>query len=152
VFWENLRANFIPYLLAFVASICWGLYSNLSRRWAGRTEIGAVPIFLLSTGVVLMVVRVFFPEETRLTFHIALELLYTAIFPTLLAYTFWDTAMRKGRIVLVAALSYFIPVLSTVINCLVLKVVVGLHVWIACILVITGAVICRFSIIDETIT
>lgn len=152
VFWENLRANFLPYMLAFVASISWGFYSNLSRRWAGCTESGAVPIFLLSTGLILTIVRVFFPEEPRLASHMALELLYTAIFPTLLAYIFWDTAMRKGRIILVAALSYFIPVLSTVISCLILKVVVGLHVWIACILVITGAVICRFSIIDETIT
>ena len=38
--WEmfkgNFQVNYFPYLLAFLAAISWGLYSNLARRWASH--------------------------------------------------------------------------------------------------------------------
>ena len=33
----------VPYGLALVAAICWGLYTNLSRRWAAGNDGGGVP-------------------------------------------------------------------------------------------------------------
>lgn len=152
--WEGFRSNFqvnyFPYILAFLASISWALYSNLSRLWASHTESGAVPIFLLVTGLILTVIRFMFPEKSQWTPRVVYELLYMAIFPTFLAYVFWDNAMRKGRIILVASLSYFIPLLSIIITSLYLHVVVRTNLWIACTLVIVGAIICKFSIIDIT--
>lgn len=71
-----------------------------------------------------------------------------SIFPTFLAYTLWDKAMRKGKIILVVSFSYFTPLLSIIISSLYLQVVVRANLWIACALVITGAVICKFSIYD----
>jgi len=78
------------------------------------------------------------------------ELLYMSIFPTFLAYLFWDRAMRKGKIILVASLSYFTPLLSIIISSLYLRVAVNANLWAACGLVIAGAIICKFSIIDKT--
>jgi drug/metabolite transporter (DMT)-like permease len=71
-----------------------------------------------------------------------------SVFPTFLAYTFWDRAMRKGNIILVASFSYFTPLLSIIISSLYLQVVIKNNLWIACGLVIVGAVICKFSIVD----
>ena len=34
----NLGINWSPYMLAFVAAVCWALYSNLTRRWARGAE------------------------------------------------------------------------------------------------------------------
>ena len=150
VFKGNFKISYLPYLIAFVAAISWGLYSDLSRRWAGHTESGAVPIFLLVTGLILTVLRFVFPEEVHWTPRVVIELLYMSIFPTFLAYSFWDTAMRKGKIILVASLSYFTPLLSIIISSLYLQVVIQANLWIACGLVITGAVICKFSIVDKT--
>jgi len=150
--WEGFKGNFqincLPYLLAFMAAISWGLYSNLSRRWAGHVESGAVPIFLLFTGLILTILRFIFPKESYWTPRVVIELLYMSIFPTFLAYTFWDRAMRKGKIILVASLSYFTPFLSIIISSFYLQVVVRANLWIACALVIMGAVICKFSIYD----
>ncbi len=150
--WEgfkgNFQVNYLPYLLAFMAAISWGLYSNLARRWASHTESGAVPIFLLVTGLILTLLRFVFPEESNWTPRVVVELLYMSIFPTFLAYTLWDRAMRKGKIILVASLSYFTPLLSIIISSLYLQVVVRANLWVACALVITGAVICKFSIYD----
>ena len=152
--WEAFKGNFqvsyLPYLLAFLAAISWGLYSNLVRRWAGHTEGGAVPLFLLVTGLVLTIIRFIFPEESYWTARVVVVLLYMSVFPTFLAYFFWDRAMRKGNIILVASLSYFTPLLSIIISSLYLQVAVKANLWIACGLVIVGAVICRFSIIDKT--
>ncbi|MBE3113249.1 MAG: aromatic amino acid DMT transporter YddG [Actinobacteria bacterium] len=150
VFKGNFQVSYLPYLLAFMAAITWGLYSNLVRRWAGHTEGGAVPLFLLATGLVLTTIRFMFPEESYWTPQVIVELLYMSVFPTFLAYTFWDRAMRKGKIILVVSLSYFTPLLSIVISSLYLQVVIKPTLWIACGLVIAGAVICKFSIIDKT--
>ena len=150
VFKGNFQVNYFPYLLAFMAAISWGLYSILVRRWAGHTESGAVPFFLLGTGLVLIVIRFMFPEESYWTPRVVVELLYMSVFPTFLAYTFWDRAMRKGNIILVASLSYFTPLLSIIISSLYLQVTIKPSLWIACGLVIAGAVICKFSIMDKT--
>ena len=151
--WEGFKGNFqingLPYLLAFMAAVSWGLYSNLSRRWAGHTEGGAVPIFLLVTGLILTILRFAFLEESYWTPRIVIELLYMSIFPTFLAYTFWDKAMRKGKIILVASLSYFTPLLSIIISSLYLQVVVRENLWIACGLVIVGAIICKYSVVNR---
>jgi len=133
-----------------MAAVTWGLYSNLVRRWAGHTEGGAVPLFLLVTGLILTIIRLIFPEESYWTPRVVLELLYMSVFPTFLAYIFWDRAMRKGNIILVVSLSYFTPLLSIVITSLYLGVVIKPTLWIACGLVIVGAVICKFSIVDKT--
>ena len=150
VFKGNFQVNYLPYLLAFLAAISWGLYSILVRRWAGHTEGGAVPLFLMVTGLILTVVRFMFPEESYWTPRVVAELLYMSIFPTFLAYFFWDRAMRKGNIILVASLSYFTPLFFIIISFLYLQIVIKSSLWIACALVVIGAVICRFSIIDKT--
>ena len=150
VFKGNFQVNYFPYLLAFEAAVSWGLYSNLVRRWAGHTEGGAIPFFLLITGLILTTIRFMFPEVSSWTPRVVAELLYMSIFPTILAYFFWDRAIRKGKIILVASLSYFTPLLSIVISSLYLQVVIKPSLWIACGLVIVGAVICKFSIVDKT--
>jgi len=151
IFMEDFRLNSIPYILAFMASICWGLYSNLSRRWGGDVNAGAaVPFFLLSTGLILLAVKPFFfdIETTRWTSRVVIQFLYVVLFPGLLSYVFWDAGIRKGDHTLLASLSYFIPLFSTVISSLLLEVFIGLYLWIALLLVITGAIICKVSVHD----
>jgi len=145
-FLENVCGNAWPYALALVAAVSWGFYSNLSRRWAGSAEGNGVPVFLLATGLVLTAMRGLFNEEPRWTPRAAVELVYMAVFPTMLAYVFWDTAMRRGRLILVASLSYFAPLLSTAVSCAYLRVLPGPKLWVACALVTAGAVICNRSI------
>jgi drug/metabolite transporter (DMT)-like permease len=133
-----------------MAAITWGLYSNLVRRWAGHSEGGAVPLFLLVAGLILTTIRFIFPEESCWTPRVIVELLYMSVFPTFLAYFFWDRAMRKGKMILVASLSYFTPLLSIMTSSLYLQVAIKPSLWTACGLVIAGAIICKFSIIDKT--
>lgn len=77
-------------------------------------------------------------------------LAYNVIFPVMLAYAFWDYAMRTGRIVLLASLSYLIPILSTGISALFLGLTPRAVLWLACALVIAGALVCKLSIGERT--
>jgi drug/metabolite transporter (DMT)-like permease len=145
---QNIQENSLPYLFAFIAAVSWALYSTLARKWAGDNEEGAVPIFLFFTGITLFILRFFFQEETIWSFKVGIELLYMAIFPTFLAYFFWDQAMRRGNIVLVATLSYFTPLLSVFISSLYLQITIDIRLWVASILVVIGAIISKYSILE----
>ena len=58
-------------------------------------------------------------------------------------------AMRNGRIILVAAFSYLTPVLSMFVSSLRLGIRPGLTLWVACAMVVVGAVVCKLSISDD---
>jgi drug/metabolite transporter (DMT)-like permease len=148
-FFERLAGNWPPYALAFVAAVCWALYSNLARRWAREAEGGAVPLFLLASGLALAGLRVTFPERTDWTIQPVLELVYMAVFSSVLAYTFWDIAMRRGNVALVASLAYLTPLLSIVFGSLYLGVGIGRDLWAGCLLVIAGSITCKLSVKED---
>ena len=142
----NLSTNWSPYLLALTAAVCWALYSNLARRWAGQAEGGGVPLFLLASGLVLAVLKLNVAETTYWTNRSVVELAYMAIFPTVIAYSFWDTAMRRGNMILVASLSYLTPLVSIIIASIYLAVPMGTYLWLGCLLVVVGSIMCKLSV------
>ncbi len=148
-FLKNIKNSSLPYILALIAAISWALYSNLVRKWAAAGNGGAVPIFLFITGLFLLMLRIFFKEESTWSIRVILELVYMVIFPTFLAYSFWDQAMRCGDILLVASLSYLTPILSILISSIYLQINININLWIASILVVIGALISRYSISES---
>jgi drug/metabolite transporter (DMT)-like permease len=146
-FSKNLHSNPTAYVLAFVAAVSWGLYSNLARRWADPEGRGAVQLFIPVTGIILLGLRLVLPEEGSWTARAVGEALILSL-ATTAAYIFWDIAMRKGDVVLVASGSYFTPLLSTLVSCIYLGVTAGLKVWVGCVLIVAGAIVSRASISD----
>lgn len=145
-FTANLRTGMLPYLCALASAVSWSFYSNLSRRWGGDAAGWGTPVFLLASGIILGLLRFGVSETSHWTPRAFLELLYMAAFPALLGYTCWEIAMRRGRMVLVVALSYFTPVLSTLISAVRLGVNPGPLLWAATAMVAIGAMICKRSI------
>jgi drug/metabolite transporter (DMT)-like permease len=141
----------LPYSLALLAAVSWALYTNLSRRWASGNDSGAVPLFLLASGALLGVFRLFSPETTLWSNQTGLELAYMALFPGMLAYVLWDIAIRKGEIILVASLSYLTPLLSTLFSALILSVQPGAVLWLGAGLLIIGAFVSKISIYDPAV-
>jgi drug/metabolite transporter (DMT)-like permease len=143
-FRANVGVNGLPYALALVGAMTWALYSNLARRWGGEGD--GVPLFILASGIVALPLRAVFPETPSWDGRVVAEFVYMAVFVTAFAYVFWDRAMRKGNMVLVAALSYFTPLLSTVVSAVHLGVAPGPRIWVACALVVAGAAVCRLAV------
>ncbi len=137
----NLGAYPTPYVLGTVAALAWALYSNLSRRLAGPGHISGVPVFLLVSGAILALLHLLSAEQPHWTTRTLLELAYAALLPSLLAYSFWEIAMRHGRLSLIVPVSYFTPLLATIVSCYYLSVPMGASLWIACGLVTAGAVL-----------
>ena len=145
---SNAAANPLAYLLAFAAAVMWALYSNLTRRLAGAEGTSGAFLFLPVTGAVLLAVSLTNPEEGAWTVRAVIE---TALLgaSTTIAYLLWDVAMRKGDVVLVAAGSYFVPLLATLVSCLYLTIVPGLPLLAGCLLLVAGSLLSWKSISDR---
>ena len=119
---SRVGSNPLPYGLAFVAAIAWGLFSNSGRKWGPEKGIGALPLFVLVTGLLLTVLRLTAHEQPHWSLEAVGLVLWVSIFPISLAYAFWDIGVRTGSMVVLASLSYLIPALSTLISTLFLGV------------------------------
>ncbi len=138
----------VPYLLALVAAVTWSLYSNLSRRLAKDAAGSAVPVFLLASGLSLLILRAFFSESTAWSPLSFAMLSYMTLLPALGAYACWEYAMRHGRVAIVAAISYATPLLSTLLLCALQGVPMTMTLWVGCLLIIGGAVICKLGVVE----
>ncbi len=146
---SELRTNpaaLAAYGFALLAAVTWGFYSNLSRKWGGAQDGSSIPFFLLVSGLLMGVLRLFRPERMMPGPAVLLEMAYVVLFPIIFAFIFWDLAMRKGRMILVVSLSYFIPLFSTWISCVRLGVSPGRTLWIGTGLIITGAFVCKAAV------
>ena len=139
-FTANITSNPAAYGLALIAAVSWALYSGLARRWSSDNHAGAVPLFMLVTGTVLLSMRILHPEAGTFDVKVWAEILFLCV-STTIAYVFWDIAMRKGNIVLVLSFSYLAPFFSTLVICFYLRVVPGLMLWLGVFLVVAGSFI-----------
>lgn len=152
-FFREMQGSPVPYLMAAGAAISWGLYSVLNKYWNERYDLAnghliVAPVFLVS-GIILLALMPFFDETAVWSARVIGELIYLALFPWLVAYNFWALATQGGRIVFLGVASMFLPLMSTVVSCIYLRVVPGPLLWGACVLTIAGAALCMRSIEDE---
>ncbi len=146
-FIANLQANAVPYALAVSAAVTWALYSNLIRRWTPDVRGGALPLFLLVGGVIMLAARGLVDDgPPRWSWGILPPLAFMVVGPTMLSYILWDVAMRRGNPTLVASAAYITPILSTLTSAIVLQILPAPAVWLGCVLVVGGAVVCRVSL------
>jgi drug/metabolite transporter (DMT)-like permease len=149
-FQRNITGNAIPYLLGLTAAVSWALYSNFSRKLVGDSDGGA-GFFILITGIVLGSLSFAFSEPRQLSSQVVGQLLYQAIFTSFVATLMWDAAMRKGNVILVAIVSTFLPLVTTVVSALLLGVNLGLPIWIGALLVVSGTALSKRSFQSEVV-
>jgi drug/metabolite transporter (DMT)-like permease len=150
-FSTNMMSHPAVYALGLLAAVSWALYSTLARRWSGPDGGGAVPWFIVVTGLALLLLRQLYPEAGSWHLRTVMETLFMGL-ATALAYVCWDVAMRKGDVVLVAACSYLTPFLSTVVSCIYLGVTPGRSLWVGCGFLIAGSLLSWHSISQTAAT
>jgi drug/metabolite transporter (DMT)-like permease len=143
-FGSHLVSNPAAYGLGALAGVIWGLYSNLTRRWGGSGR-GGVLLFTLATGLAFATGLLFQSSPGLWSPRVLAEIGCLAL-ATATAYVCWDTAMRQGDLALVAACSYFTPLLSTVVSCVYLGVWPSASLWAGCGCVIAGSLLSWRSI------
>lgn len=149
--WAGLAAgvssNPACHALAAAAAVAWALYSNLARRWGDQDGEDGVRLFTLGAGLLLGLASLAWPaarDEARgaaagaWSAPAALEVAGLGL-ATALAYAFWDAAVRRGNLILVAAASYLAPLLSTLVSCAYLGVRPGPALWAGCAGIVAGS-------------
>lgn len=133
----NFADNPLSYALAFLAAFLWAAYSVQARRYgSGKSAVG---LFLLATGGLLWI-RYFQSEQPPMQFSLAaaLQVLVLGTF-TATAYSAWNIGIQRGSIGLLAALSYFTPVLSSCLASVWLGVTPPWTFWLGVAMVTTGS-------------
>jgi drug/metabolite transporter (DMT)-like permease len=142
---QNLSSRPAAYALALAAALCWALYSVLARKWAGGSASGGVDLFLPATAAVMLLLAATVDEPQGWGSRPAAEALALGM-ATWAAYLLWDSAMRTGSIVLVAAGSYLTPLFSTFASCLYLAVVPAAGLWIGCGMLVAGSLASWYAV------
>lgn len=144
---DHLHENPWPYPLALLNALCWAGYTVASRRLLRPEQPDALPLFMLAAGLLLLPVSHLVPHPAHWSWPVAGALLFAAIFPSLIAYSLWDLAVRRADLNLLTAASYATPLLATLVNCLLHQTPVTPVLLIACALVIGGAALCKYSLL-----
>jgi drug/metabolite transporter (DMT)-like permease len=136
------RINPVCYSLAILAAIAWALYSNLARKLSNPEGASAVPLYMVVTGVVLLIASSWLAEPYGATGGDWLIMTGWAV-GAAVAYLFWDIGMRFGNVVVISTMSMLIPLVSTVITAVASGHGITLPLVGAAALVVFGSDLCR---------
>jgi len=140
------------YTLALIAAFLWAIYSNLAKKIIVNDDLLAVPLFFIIIGVIFFLILLVKGESPNISisgWKSYLELAYLIIFPSALAYSLWDISLKKGNLRLINTVSFSVPLISTAFNLFFLRVRISGNFWLACLLVIGGALLCWKSTVKN---
>lgn len=137
----GLSAEHLPgYLFALAAAVVWSTYSLASSR-LGSIPTGAVGGFCAVSGALALFLHTLLEPPYALSAGQAPYVLAMGLGPLGYAFYAWDDAMKRGDPRVVGALSYLIPLASTLMLVAVGAGHFGPAVGVAMALVIGGAVL-----------
>jgi len=146
--------NVLAYMLAFLTSVSWALYSNLTVKYRTRDDMAGIPVIFIASGLTFLGIQAVNGQLSTIRISSIVyspDLLYVIAGPTSAGYLLWYLAMKNGNRTLITALSFFIPVLSM----LFLHIRVNLQInpvfWFAVLLLITGSYLCYRALRYATI-
>lgn len=114
----NVATNPTTYAMAFVGAFLWAIYCNLTKRISGGQN--GITLFFIMTAVTLWI-KYALSNETGMTLTWeASGLLLISGVAMGSGYALWNFAILGGNMVLLATLSYFTPVLSTILSSFIL--------------------------------
>jgi drug/metabolite transporter (DMT)-like permease len=137
-FSDRMAASPAVYALGVWAAVSWALYCVFSRKYADHIKGNMSAVAFICVGSVLAAAYLAQPSATLP----AVEHLWL---PTclgvglIIAYTAWDYAIRLGNYKLIVNLSFFIPILSTVLYWPVFDIVPTATFWIGVALLCVGS-------------
>ncbi|KQA97455.1 EamA family transporter [Vibrio metoecus] len=136
----RIATNPMVYAMAFIGAFIWAIYCNVTQRLAQGQN--AIVLFFGATAATLWL-------QYAVSNEPALEFTWSNVTILLLAgvvmgsgYALWNVAILRGNMLLLATLSYFTPVISTLFSSMILGVVLGLSFWQGVVMVTLGSLVC----------
>ena len=150
LFLRAIEKNTLAFVLMTGSAICWAVYSNGARKYAPANGASGVPLFQLATGILFFILKLIIGAKSSWSLAVAWPLIYYTVFVIAASYLFWDMAMQKGRIVFLGAVSYLLPLVSTLFAGWYFNEPVGWHLLAGAVLVMLGAILSRYGVITRT--
>lgn len=137
---ENIRGNPLSYCLALAGALIWAGYCTLTNKYA-KGQNGITPFFALTAvsfwGLYL------FATDVPIVFSVSgIGAMVIAACAIGFGYALWNVGILHGNLTLLAAASYFTPVLSAALSSVLLATALGLTFWIGAAVVSLGALLC----------
>lgn len=136
----NISVNPLSYGLAFAGAIIWAVYCAVTQKLSGGNN--GITFFFMLTALTLWV-KYLFTAHTGFSFSWPSTVsLMVASLAMGLGYGAWNIGILRGNASLLATVSYFIPVLSSVLASLMLHSALTLSFWQGTAMVCLGSLVC----------
>ncbi|EGS2004320.1 aromatic amino acid DMT transporter YddG [Enterobacter bugandensis] len=140
---NNVMDNPLSYGLAFSGAVIWAIYCVVTQRIAQGNN--GITLFFILTALTLWVKYLTSPQpEFNLSWHAWISLLLAAMAMGF-GYAAWNVGILHGNVTVLAAASYFIPIISAVLAAFMLDSHLTLAFWQGTAMVSLGSLICWWS-------
>jgi len=142
----NIFKNFLDgdnlpaYILGFVVSLSWGLYTNLTKKYVKDMDVDGSGIFMLLSGLLLGAISLGVDEPRTFTISLTGQILYASIVVSSLANIMWNLSIKKGNMLLVVLTSNFLPIISIIMTAVMLGYKITLPHIVGAVLVVIGTI------------
>ncbi|MGL4430263.1 MAG: aromatic amino acid DMT transporter YddG [Silvania sp.] len=140
---RNVMDNPLSYGLAFSGAVIWAIYCVVTQRIARGSN--GITLFFILTAVTLWVKFLTSPQpEFVLSWQAWVSLLLAAMAMGF-GYAAWNVGILHGNVTVLAAASYFIPIISAVLAAFILDSHLTQAFWQGTAMVSLGSLICWWS-------
>lgn len=140
---DNVMANPLSYGLAFSGAIIWAIYCVVTKRIAQGSN--GITLFFILTAITLWVKFLLVPQpefvlSTKVWINLALAAMAMGF-----GYAAWNVGILHGNVTILAAASYFIPIISAVLAAFMLNSQLSIAFWQGTAMVSLGSLACWWS-------
>lgn len=145
--------DMLGYGLAIFAAITWACYSLLSKKlFVKYSDFGSatVGLFCLLSGLLAAISHLLLEQTPTISIRDMSLMLLLGAGPMGLSFYCWDAAVKKGDPRVIASMSYFTPLLSTLLLITFTDSQFSKQIFLAMLLIVTGAFIANLNINKAT--
>lgn len=140
---HNIISSPLSYILAFSGAIIWATYCTVTSKYAEGHN--GITFFILLTALSLWVKYALSEQPTMVfSWSVTIQLLMVA-FALGFGYAAWNIGILHGHVSVLAAASYFTPVLSSALAAMLLSAPLGLAFWQGALMVCGGSLLCWYA-------
>ncbi len=140
---DNVMDNPLSYGLAFGGAMIWAVYCVVTKNSAKGSN--GITLFFILTALTLWLKSLLSPQPPVVFSLQACISLALAAMAMGLGYAAWNVGILHGNVTLLAAASYFIPIISSLIAAFILNSSLTFSFWQGTAMVCLGSLLCWWS-------
>ena len=140
---RNVISSPLSYALAFAGAFIWAAYCTVTSKFANGQN--GITLFVLLTALSLWV-KYAFSEQPQMVFTLPVVVKLIMCSVALgFGYAAWNIGILHGNVTVLAAVSYFTPVLSAALAAVLLNSPLSFSFWQGALMVCAGSLLCWYA-------